>query len=120
VADGEVAAQRLQRLLVEDLADEPEILEHRDVATVADSDTGGLLATVLQCEQAEVAELGDVFAGGPDTEYAALLARSREVGLQRLALGGALFGDSVIGSVIGSVVGSVIGSVVVGRGVVDG
>jgi hypothetical protein len=73
VADREVPAQRRQRLLVEDLADQPEVLEHHDLAAVADGHAGGLLAAVLQREEPEVGELRDLLAGRPDTEDAALL-----------------------------------------------
>ena len=47
MADRDVALHRGQRLLVEDLADQPEILEHQHLRTVGDGDAGGLLAAVL-------------------------------------------------------------------------
>ena len=74
VADGEVAAQRRQRLLVEDLADQAEVLEHDHAAAVGHGDAGRLLAAVLQRVEAVVGELRDVLAGRPDPEHAALLA----------------------------------------------
>ena len=73
VAHGEVAAQGRERLLVEDLADQPEVLEDHDLATVADGHARGLLAAVLQGEEPEVGELRDLLAGRPDAEDAALL-----------------------------------------------
>ena len=75
VPDREVAVQRRQRRLVEDLADQPEILVDEDVVTVADRDPGGLLAPMLLCEQPEVREPGDVLAGCPHPEEPALLLR---------------------------------------------
>ena len=74
MADRDVPAQRRQRLLVEDLRHQPEVLEDDDLAAVGDRDAGGLLAAVLQRVQAVVGELRDVLAGRPDTEDAAFLA----------------------------------------------
>ena len=72
--DGDVARHGGQGLLVEHLADQAEILEHQHLRAVGDRDTGGLLAAVLQRVQAVVGELGDILAGCPDSEYAALFA----------------------------------------------
>ena len=77
MADREVAAQAGQRRLVEDLGDQAEILVDHHAGAVADRDAGGLLPAVLQRVEAEVGELGDLFAGRPDAEDAALLARWR-------------------------------------------
>ena len=74
VADGDVALHRAQRLLVEDLADQPEVLEHQHLGAVGDGDARGFLAAVLQRVQAVVGELGDLFARRPDAEYAALFS----------------------------------------------
>jgi hypothetical protein len=77
VADGEIATQRAQLLLVEDLVDEPEIAQGHDVAAdVGSRDPGGLLATVLQGVQREVRKPRDVVSGCIDPEDAALVPRS--------------------------------------------
>ena len=59
-----------KRLLVEDLADQAEILEDQHLRAVGDGDACGFLAAVLQGVKAVVGELGDLFAGRPDAEYA--------------------------------------------------
>ncbi len=74
VSDGDVAFHRGQRRLVEDLADQPEILEDQHLGAVGDRDTRGLLPAMLQGVQAVVGELGDVFTRRPDAEYATLFA----------------------------------------------
>ena len=82
VADGEVALERGQRGLVEDLGDQAHVLVDQDLAAVADRDAGRLLAAVLQGVEAEVGELRDVLAGGPDPEDAARVLRSLVVGVE--------------------------------------
>ena len=72
--DRDVALHRRQRLLLEDLTDQAEILEHQHLRTVCDRDAGGFLAAVLQRVEAEVGHLGDFFAGGPYAEYTAFFA----------------------------------------------
>ncbi len=69
VADREVALERLQRRVVEDLRDQAHVLVDQDLPAVADRDARGLLAAVLQGVEAEVDELGDVLAGSPDPEH---------------------------------------------------
>ena len=70
----DVALHCSQRLLLEDLTDQAEILEHQHLRTVCDRDAGGFLAAVLQRVEAEVGHLGDFFAGGPYAEYTAFFA----------------------------------------------
>ena len=70
--DGDVTLHGGQSLLVEHLADQAEVLEHQHLRAVGDGDAGGFLAAVLQRVQAVVGELGNVFAGCPHSEYAAL------------------------------------------------
>ena len=82
--DRQVPAQRRERLLVEHLADQPEVLEHHDLPAVADGHARGLLAPVLEGEEPEVRELRDLLAGRPHTEDAALLLRAL---VERRALG---------------------------------
>jgi hypothetical protein len=69
VADGEVPREAAQCRLVEHLGDEAHVLVNEDLVAVAGRDTGRLLAAVLQCVKAEIAELGDLLAGRPDPEY---------------------------------------------------
>ena len=77
MADGEVAGERAQRLLVEDLRDEAQVALGHDVpADVGGRDAGRLLAAVLQCEEREVRESGDVVVGTVDPEDATLVARA--------------------------------------------
>ena len=83
VADGDVADEAGERRLVEDLGDQAHVLVDEDLAAVADGDAGRLLATVLERVQAEVRELGDVLARGPDAEHAAGVLRSLVLGVER-------------------------------------
>ena len=102
MADRDVALHRGQRLLVEYLADQPEILEHQHLRTVGDGDAGGFLAAVLQRIQAVVGELGHFFARRPHPEYAALFAGfviGLLAGHDRAAPRGAV-GDTVQSTVI--------------------
>ncbi len=68
VTHREVALERLEGGLVEDLGDQAHVLVHQDLAPVADRDPGRLLAPVLEGVEAEVAELRDVLPRRPDTE----------------------------------------------------
>ena len=76
VADGHVAAQRAQLLLVEDLVDEALVAHRHDVAALGRGDARRLLPAVLQGVEGEVGEAGDIRARGVDAEDAALVARS--------------------------------------------
>ena len=82
VADREVALQRGEPALVEHLGDEAHVLRHGDRLAVAHRDAGGLLAAVLEREQAEVGQLRDRLAGAVHAEDAAGVARGlvRETG----------------------------------------
>ena len=71
VPDRDIAGERLQLLLVEDLRDEAHVAEHGQPAAVGDRDPRRLLAAVLEREEAEVAEPRDVALGGADAEDAA-------------------------------------------------
>ena len=75
VPDRDGALQRLQRALVEDLRDQAHVLVDEDLVAVADRDAGGLLPAMLQRVEAEVGELRDLLAGGPDPEDAAGVLR---------------------------------------------
>ena len=79
---GDVPWQRVQGRLVEDLADQAHVLVDQDLLAVADGDAGGLLAAVLQGVEAEIGELGDLLAGGPDAEDAAGVLRAPVVGIE--------------------------------------
>ena len=82
MADGQVALQGGQVALVEDLGDQAHVLVDHDLVAVADRDAGRLLAAVLQGVEAEVGELGDLLAGGPDPEDAAGVLRPLIVGVE--------------------------------------
>ena len=82
MADREVALERLEGGLVEDLGDQAHVLVDQDLAAVADRDAGRLLAAVLQGVEAEVGELGDVLARGPDPEDAAGVLGSAVLGVE--------------------------------------
>ena len=73
-----------QRLLIENLADQTEILEHQHLGSVGNGDACRLLATVLQRIKAVVGELGHILARGPDAEDAAFLFRLVLFRLNRL------------------------------------
>ena len=70
VADGVLAAEALEHLLVEHLADEAEVLDDRDLAVVGHGDAGALLAAVLQGVQPEEGQARDVVARRVDAEDA--------------------------------------------------
>jgi len=74
VPDRDVTFHCGQRLLVEDLTDQAEILEHQHLRPVRDGDAGSFLAAVLQRIEAVVRHLGDFFAGGPHPEYTTFFA----------------------------------------------
>src|ERR671934_101768 len=71
VPDRDLAVQTAQLLLGENLGDEAEVAEHGQTAVVGDSDTGRLLPAMLEREEAEVADAGDVAVGRADAEDAA-------------------------------------------------
>ncbi len=56
VTDRNLAGQRLQLLLVEDVRDEPHLAQDRETTLVGHRDPGRLLAAVLEREQPEVRE----------------------------------------------------------------
>jgi hypothetical protein len=69
-----VTLHRCQRRLIEDLADQAEVLEYEHLRTVGDGNASRLLAAVLKRVKAVVGEFGDLFARRPDAEYATLFA----------------------------------------------
>ena len=76
MADGEVAVERREPALVEDLGDEAHVLDDGDGLAVAHRDPRRLLAAVLEGEETQVGEVGDRVARCVDPEDAAGLARS--------------------------------------------
>src|SRR4051794_11014660 len=77
VADGQVAAQRPQIVLLEHLRDEAERALGDDVAAVVGGrDPGGLLPAMLERVQGEVRETRHVVLGTVDPEHPALVPRS--------------------------------------------
>ena len=77
MADRQLAAERAQVVLLEDLADEAERALGDDVAVaVGGGDAGRLLAAVLERVEREVGEARDVVAGRVYPEDPALVARA--------------------------------------------
>ena len=74
MADRDLAGERLQLLLVEDLRDEAHVAQHGQPAAVGDGDSGRLLAAMLKREEAEVREPSHVALDRADAEDAAHLA----------------------------------------------
>jgi hypothetical protein len=71
VADRDLAPEPTQALLVEDLIDESHVAHRRQPPALRDRDAGRFLATVLEREEPEVREPGDVALARPDAEDAA-------------------------------------------------
>ena len=76
VPDAEVALQRRQRPLVEDLGDQAELAIDDDPVALGDGHPGRLLTTMLKREEAEEGEPSDVLPGRPDAEEAARFPRA--------------------------------------------
>src|SRR6476469_9357576 len=77
VADRHVADQRAQDVLVEYLGDEALVADrHQAAAALGGRDPRRLLASMLQCEQGEVRQSGDVVLRREDPEDTALVARA--------------------------------------------
>lgn len=72
--DRDVALHGRERLLVEHLTDQAEVLEDQYLRSIGDGDAGGFLAAMLQRVEAVVSEFGDFLARGPNPEYTALFA----------------------------------------------
>ena len=71
VADGDLAGERRQLLLVEDLRHEPHLAQHCHPLAVRHGDSSRLLAAMLEREEPEVRQARDVALAGVDTEDAA-------------------------------------------------
>jgi hypothetical protein len=71
VSDAEVALERGQRSLVEDLRNEAEVPIDHDPLPVRDGHPGGFLAAMLQREESEEGKPGNVLSGRPHAEEAA-------------------------------------------------
>ena len=76
MADGHLALERPQLLLVEHLADESLVTDGHDVAVLRRGYAGRFLAPMLQGEQREVAQAGDVMPWRVHAEDATLIART--------------------------------------------
>ena len=77
---------------VEDLLNQTHVFVNHDVVAIAHGDSGRFLAAVLQRVQAVIGQLGDFFAGGPNSEYPtcvlrAFFARHQIVGEQSITAG---------------------------------
>ena len=71
VPDGDLAGERLELLLVEDLGYESHVAEHRQSASLRDRDPGRLLPAMLQSEEREIREPRHVTLDRTDAEDAA-------------------------------------------------
>ena len=71
MADGVLAAEAGEHPLVEHLAHEPQVLDDRDLAVIADRDSCALLAAVLQGVETEEGQTCDVMPRRVDAEDAA-------------------------------------------------
>jgi len=71
VPDRDFAREGGELLLVEHLRDEPHVADGRHAPALGDGDARGLLAAVLEGEEAEVREPRDVPVGRVDAEDAA-------------------------------------------------
>ena len=77
MADRQVAGERAQIVLGEDLVDEAELAAGHDLpAVVGRGDAGRLLSAVLECVEREVRETRDVVPGRVHAEHAAFVPRS--------------------------------------------
>ena len=70
-----VPLQSVERLLIKNLGNKAQVLEYENLVAVADCDTGGFLAAMLQGKQAIVGEFGHVFARCPNAKNATFFAR---------------------------------------------
>ena len=68
VPDRELAGERLELLLVEDLGDEAHVADDREAPAVGHRDARGLLPAMLEREEAEVREAGDLAVSRADSE----------------------------------------------------
>src|ERR1700686_4261396 len=84
MANRHVSEEGAPLVLVEHLADEPLVADRHDPAPARRGcDPRRLLATVLECEQAEVRDSGDVVSGGIDAKDTALVARTISMIIER-------------------------------------
>src|SRR5437763_1341966 len=74
--------QAAQRGLVEDLADQAEVLVDDHGRAVGHRDPGRLLTAVLEGVQTEIGQLRDLLTRRPDTEDATGVLRSRILGIE--------------------------------------
>ena len=82
VADRGLARKRVQLLLVEHVRDEAHLAQHGEPALIRDRDARGLLAAVLEREQAEVRETRNVPLLRADAEDAHTGAALRKLGIR--------------------------------------
>ena len=82
VADREMALERREPALVEDLGDQAHVLDDRDRLAVAHRDAGRLLAAVLERVEPEVRQMGDRLAGRIHAEDATGVLWAVQLGVQ--------------------------------------
>ena len=68
--------ERFDRLLIEDLAHQPETLVQVQLQTIGGGDAGGLLAPMLQRVQPQVGEAANRLTRRKDPDHSALFART--------------------------------------------
>lgn len=88
VADGHVAFEVVENFLVEDLADEAHALFPADFFTIGYGNSGGLLSTVLECEQAEEGDSGGFLVRCVDADDAAFFLQAVVISLALCSIHG--------------------------------
>jgi pyruvate kinase len=80
VPDAHLPVERREGAIVEDRRHETHVLDHGQVLAVARGDAGRLLSTMLEGEDAQIAEVSDRLARGVDAEDATFLSGTTVVG----------------------------------------
>ena len=73
MTDGQLSGESLQGLLLEDLRDQPHVFVDDQPGTVGDRDAGRFLPAMLQREEGEEGQAGDIHLGGVDSEHPTLV-----------------------------------------------
>ena len=73
MANRQMPLESLQRLFIENLADQAQVFENDDLLTIPHSNTGSFLATVLEGEQTIVRNFCYILARSPHAEDTAFV-----------------------------------------------
>jgi len=73
VSDGDVPAQRGDLFLTKDLADQTHLTVQEELPAIDDRDAGTLLPAMLQSEEAEIGDTGNILSGSVDAKDATRL-----------------------------------------------